>query len=77
METLLGALRLEAAISLPPILHILSCLARDLQQDFLLYLPRVLNTLSNLVESGVLSIHIRSQPSGYIKHLQHHGATVT
>ena len=52
VDILLGAVKVEAAISLPPILHVLSCLARDLQQDFLSYLPRVLTTLCSLVESG-------------------------
>ncbi|KAL0044331.1 hypothetical protein WJX82_000142 [Trebouxia sp. C0006] len=52
VDILLSAIKLEAAISLPPILHVLSCLARDLQQDFLPYLPRVLTSLSDLVDSG-------------------------
>lgn len=53
LDILLEAVKVEAAISLPPILHVLSCLARDLQQDFLPYLPRVLTTATNLVNSGV------------------------
>lgn len=52
IDILLEAVKVEAAISLPPILHVLSCLARDLQQDFLPYLPRVLTTAVNLVNSG-------------------------
>ena len=52
VDILLGAVKLESAISLPPILHVLSCLARDLQQDFLSYLARVLSKLCSLVESG-------------------------
>ena len=55
VDILLGAIKLEAAISLPPILHVFSCLARDLQQDFLPYLPRVLTTLTDLVHSGLYS----------------------
>ena len=55
VDILLSAIKLEAAISLPPILHVLSCLARDLQQDFLPCLPRVLTSLSDLVDSGLLS----------------------
>lgn len=53
VDILLQAVKVEAAISLPPILHVLSCLARDLQQDFLPYLPRVFTTATNLVNSGV------------------------
>ena len=53
VDILLQAVKVEAAISLPPILHVLSCLARDLQQDFLPYLPRLLSTATNLVSSGV------------------------
>lgn len=52
IDIVLEAVKVEAAISLPPILHVLSCLARDLQQDFLPYLPRVLSTATNLVNSG-------------------------
>ena len=53
VHILLDAIKLESAIGLPPILHVLSCLARDLQQDFLPYLPRVLSTFSDLVDAGV------------------------
>lgn len=52
VSILLSAVQLKAAQSLPPVLHILSCLARDLQQDFLPYLPRVLETFTQLVDSG-------------------------
>lgn len=49
---LLDALKLEDASSLPPVLHLLSCLARDLQQEFLPYVARVLAALTQLVDSG-------------------------
>lgn len=52
VDTLLTAVKLKNALSLPPILHLLSCLARDLQQDFLPYIPRVLAVLTGLIESG-------------------------
>ena len=52
MDILLDAIKLDAAISLPPILHVLSCLARDLQEDFMPHLPRILSTLTKLVGSG-------------------------
>ena len=52
VDILLGAVNIKAAISLPPILHIISCLARDLQQDFMQYLPRVLQQATDLVDSG-------------------------
>ena len=65
VDILSEAVKVEAAISLPPILHVLSCLARDLQQDFLPYLPRVLTTATNLVKSGAhLSTTLTSSASG-------------
>ncbi|KAL0035339.1 hypothetical protein WJX77_001780 [Trebouxia sp. C0004] len=79
MDILLGAIKLEAAISLPPILHVLSCLARDLQQDFLPYLPRVLTSLSDLVDSGAdrhpeLLSDLFTCLSNIFKHLNKHVA---
>lgn len=52
VDILVSAVKIEAAISLPPILHVLSCLARDLQDDFLAYIPRVLASITDLVHSG-------------------------
>ena len=52
VQILLDALKLEHALSLPPVLHLLSCLARDLQQDFLPYIPRLLASITQLVDSG-------------------------
>ena len=52
VQILLDALKLEHALSLPPVLHLLSCLARDLQQDFLPYIPRLLAAIMQLVDSG-------------------------
>ena len=49
---LLDALKLENASSLSPVLHLLSCLARDLQQEFVAYIGRVLAALTELVQSG-------------------------
>ncbi|KAL0018407.1 hypothetical protein WJX79_009395 [Trebouxia sp. C0005] len=77
VDILLSAIKLEAAISLPPILHVLSCLARDLQQDFLPYLPRVLTSLSDLVDSGAdrhpeLLSDLFACLSNIFKHLNKH-----
>ena len=52
VNILLSAVKIEAAVSLPPILHVLSCLARDLQNDFLPHLPHVLATATDLIHSG-------------------------
>lgn len=52
MDILLAAVRMDAAPSLEPILELIATLARDLQADFLPYLPRVTAALSDLVHSG-------------------------
>jgi hypothetical protein len=52
MDILLAAVRMDAALSLEPILELIAALARDLHADFLPYLPRVTAALSDLVDSG-------------------------
>ena len=52
MEVLLGAVRMDAALSLEPILALLSVLARDLQDDFVPFVPRVIDAFTALVEQG-------------------------
>lgn len=42
VDLLLAAVRPEAALSLPPVFDLLAVLARDLQQEYLPLLPRVL-----------------------------------
>lgn len=54
LGVLLGGLRMEAALSLEPLLELTGTLARDLQQDFLPALPRVLDALADLVDEGGL-----------------------
>ena len=51
-DILLGAIRLEAGLSLEPILVLVAALARDLQADFLPYVPRLAAALTVLVEQG-------------------------
>ncbi|EFN57812.1 hypothetical protein CHLNCDRAFT_51116 [Chlorella variabilis] len=53
LGVLLGGLRMEAALSLEPLLELTGTLARDLQQDFLPALPRVLDALADLVDEGL------------------------
>ena len=52
MDILLMAVRMDAVLSLEPILELIATLARDLHADFLPYLPRVTAALSDLVDSG-------------------------
>lgn len=49
---LLPRLRLEAALSLEPLLELTGTLARDLQQDYLPVLDQVLTALADLVDEG-------------------------
>lgn len=51
--TLLGAVKIEAGLSLEPILILVAALARDLQADFLPYVPGLACALTQLVEQGV------------------------
>ncbi|KAL4860053.1 Small subunit processome component 20 [Chlorella vulgaris] len=53
LGVLLGGLRMEAELSLEPLLELIGTLARDLQQDFLPALPSVLDALANLVDAGL------------------------
>lgn len=50
--TLLTAVRMEAGLSLEPILVLVAALARDLQADFLAFMPRLAGALTELVENG-------------------------
>ena len=52
LEVLLGGLRMEAVLSLEPLLELIGTLARDLQADFLPALGRVLTALADLVDEG-------------------------
>lgn len=52
LDVLLGGLRLEAALSLEPLLELTGTLARDLQGEFLPALPRVLGALADLADAG-------------------------
>lgn len=54
MEALLGRLRMKAALSLEPLLALVPAVARDLRDDFLPFLPRLIDTLTSLVNSGPL-----------------------
>ena len=52
LGVLLGGLRMEAALSLEPLLELIGTLARDLQADFLPALDSVLTALADLVDEG-------------------------
>ncbi len=45
---------MDAALSLEPVLALLSVLARDLQEDCVPYAPRIIDSLMDLVEQGAL-----------------------
>ena len=49
---LVASLTMAARLSLEPLLDLLAVLARDLLQDYLPLLPRVLAALTRLVEQG-------------------------
>ena len=52
MDLLLVRVHMGAASSLEPVLALLGTLARDLRADFLPLLPRVLECVTQLVESS-------------------------
>ena len=52
VNTLLERVHMEAALSLEPLLALLGALARDLQTDFLPFVPRIFATLGQLVDQG-------------------------
>lgn len=56
VDILLGAVRMDAALSLEPVLALLSVLARDLQEDCVPYAPRIMDALTDLVEQGALRL---------------------
>eukprot|EP00887_Chlorella_sp_A99_P000887 scaffold5.g887.t1 len=53
LDLLLGGLRMDAALSLEPLLELVGVLARDLQEEFLPHLPRVAAALADLVDEGL------------------------
>lgn len=55
-DVLLPRLRLEASLSLEPLLELTGTLARDLQQDYLPVLDQVLTALADLVDEGELAV---------------------
>lgn len=55
-STLLAAVRMEAGLSLEPLLILLAALARDLQADFLPFVPRLATALTELVQQGTLAL---------------------
>ena len=55
-DILLGAIRMKAGLSLEPILVLVAALARDLQADFLPYVPRLAAALTVLIEQGERSL---------------------
>ena len=52
VETLLSAVNMEAHLSLEPVLMLLGTLARDLQADYLPFLPKIVDALSTVLEQG-------------------------
>lgn len=52
MEVLLDALHMAAVHSLEALLALLGTLPRDLQADFLPYIPAILTRLADLVDEG-------------------------
>lgn len=57
MEILLQHIDLKAILSLEPIFVLIGVLARDLQADFLPYIPQIFTAYSNLVDDGVSFLH--------------------
>ncbi|CAL1353831.1 unnamed protein product [Linum trigynum] len=52
VSALLSRLQMQARLSLEPILRLTAALSRDLLEDFIVYLPRVVRSLVSLLESG-------------------------
>lgn len=52
VDILLGAVRMDAALSLEPVLALLSVLARDLQEDCVPFVARIIAALTQLVLQG-------------------------
>jgi hypothetical protein len=52
MDILLRAVHTEAELSMEPILILIATLARDLQHDYLVFIPRILSTLTQVIEQG-------------------------
>lgn len=51
----------RAALSLEPLLDLLGTLSRDLQQDFLPFIPRVCTALADLVDEGESAAKVERQ----------------
>ncbi len=56
MEALLQHINLTAVLSLEPIFMLIGALARDLQADFLPYIPQIFCAYSELVDNGAASL---------------------
>ncbi|CAN1334235.1 Small subunit processome component 20 homolog [Linum perenne] len=52
ISALLSRLHMQARLSLEPIFRLIAALSRDLLEDFIIYLPRVAESLVSLLESG-------------------------
>ncbi|TYJ14812.1 hypothetical protein E1A91_A10G142700v1 [Gossypium mustelinum] len=51
-DKLISRLQMKARLSLEPILRLLAAFSRDLLKDFLLFLPRIVDSLVSLLKSG-------------------------
>lgn len=51
-DLVLDRINVLAVLSLEAVMHVAAALARDLQQDFLQYLPRFLTALTKLMSEG-------------------------
>lgn len=52
MQILLDGIRMKATHSLEALLSLLGSLARDLQADYLPFVPRIFTRLSDLIDEG-------------------------
>ncbi|KAH6811413.1 hypothetical protein C2S51_025175 [Perilla frutescens var. frutescens] len=52
ISSLLSRLKMEARLSLEPILRLISALSKDLLEDFIPFLSRIVHSLESLLESG-------------------------
>ncbi|KAF5740542.1 small subunit processome component 20 isoform X1 [Tripterygium wilfordii] len=52
ISKLLFRLQMNARLSIDPVLRLIAALSRDLQEDFLCFLPRIVDSLVSLLNSG-------------------------
>ncbi|KAK9808411.1 hypothetical protein WJX73_001754 [Symbiochloris irregularis] len=52
VDLVLDRIHVRAVLSLEAVMHVAAAVVRDLQQDFLQYLPRFLSTLTKLMSAG-------------------------